>query len=149
MLGRGDTCHPFSMAQVSLFHLQKCMRLGTGGQVWNVSDPSLPDISIGTGTRARAEGPRVGYLIQVSPRSLLPLLSHYNRAQNPKWLEHWGAPRQSTCWTKSSRSGMKPLPSERQLLVEVGVGRWVAHPQDSVLLEEGRGESGIPGRKAT
>lgn len=43
---------------------------------------------------------------------------------------------------------MKPLPSERQLLVEVA-GEGVTHPQDSVLLEEGRGESGIPGRKAT
>lgn len=31
-------------------------------------------------------------------------------AQNPKRLEHWGTPRQSPRWTKSSRSGMKPLP---------------------------------------
>lgn len=90
----------------------------------------------------------MGYLIQASPRLLFPPLSYYNRARNPQWLEHWGTPRQSTRWTKSSRSGMKPLPSERQLLVEVA-GEGVTHPQDSVLLEEGRGESGIPGRKAT
>nr|XP_035968471.1 uncharacterized protein LOC118548630 [Halichoerus grypus] len=44
-------------------------------------------------------------------------------AQNPKWLEHWGMPRQSPRWTKSSRSGMKPSPSERQMLM--GAGRAV------------------------
>lgn len=43
---------------------------------------------------------------------------------------------------------MKPLPSERQLFVEV-VRAVVAHPKDCVLLEEGRGKSGISGRKAT
>lgn len=43
---------------------------------------------------------------------------------------------------------MKPLPSERQLRVGVA-GAVPAHPQDSVLLEEGRGKSGIPGRNAT
>lgn len=59
---------------------------GTAGLVWNVSDPSSPDIS----AKAKA---RVRHLIQVNPGSLfLPLLP-YNRAQNPKWLEHWGTTR--------------------------------------------------------
>ncbi|KAF6125439.1 hypothetical protein HJG60_009882 [Phyllostomus discolor] len=41
---------------------------------------------------------------------------------------------------------MKPLPSEKHLLMGVG-GQWVAHLQDSVLLER-RGKPGISGREA-
>lgn len=98
--------------------------------------------------KARAEGPREGHLSQASPRSLFPPLPPCNRAQNPKRWEHWGTPRQSPRWTESSRSGMKPLPSERQLPVGVA-GAVPAHPQGSVRLEEGRGKAGIPGRNAT
>lgn len=108
---------------------------------------TLPFLISASGPGPGQKGPEWGTSSRQAPDHCF-LLSHYNRAQNPKWLEHWGTPRQSTRWTKSSRSGMKPLPSERQQLVEVGVGV-VAHPQDSVLLELGRGESGITGRKAT
>lgn len=46
----------------------------------------VPPSHISTKAKAR-------HLIQANPRSLfLPLLP-YNRAQNPKWLEHWGTTR--------------------------------------------------------
>ncbi|KAF5928764.1 hypothetical protein HPG69_006348 [Diceros bicornis minor] len=96
--------------EVPLLYSQRSRRLGTGGEGQNISEPSPPDINIRA--KPRAEGPRAGHLIQASPRSLTLPLSPYNRPQKTKRLEHWGTPRQSPRWTKSSKSGMKPLPSE-------------------------------------
>eukprot|EP00069_Balaena_mysticetus_P016537 bmy_00373T0 len=74
---------------------------------------TLPLLTSASGPRPGRKG-QVGHLIQASPKPLLPPLSPYHRAQNPKWLEHWGIPRQTPRWTRSSGSGMKPLPRSGQ-----------------------------------
>ena len=111
----------------------------TGGQVQSVSDPSPPDIGIRI--KVRAEGPHGAPHPGKTQKPLLPPLWPDCRAWNPKRLEHWGTPRQSLRWTRSSGSEMTLSPSERQLLA--GVGRAVdGSPSRLCPARRGSGEVG-------
>lgn len=87
----------------------------------SVSDPSPPDTGIRI--KVRMEEPNGAPHPGKTQKPLLPPLSPDSRARNPKRLEHWGTPKQSLRWTRSSGSEMTLSPSERQLLA--GVGRVV------------------------
>lgn len=105
----------------------------------SVSDPSPPDIGIRI--KVRAEGPRGAPHPGKTQKPLFPPLLPDCRARNPKQLEHWGTPRQSLRWTRSSGSEMTLSPSERQLLA--GVGRAVdGSPSRLCPARRGSGEVG-------